>query len=81
MWQLDVPKVNRVGYQKLSIAVFAAAFVTLLYATLSLYRLTYLLTGVFVLVTLQQVLLPDVAVATDSGPDDSYASRVKAKWE
>ncbi|KAF6201594.1 hypothetical protein GE061_003986 [Apolygus lucorum] len=58
LWQADVPKSGLAGSKYLSHAVFMAAVLVMTFAQTTLYRLPIIVSGVFVCVTLHQLVAP-----------------------
>lgn len=76
--------VRRTWYRELSIVVLVLTFTTLVYATLSIYRLQYFLTLTIVFIVLHQLLAPmkhRKEVQPDQLVYDVYKDKVKAKLE
>ncbi|CAG9773683.1 unnamed protein product [Ceutorhynchus assimilis] len=58
LWQFDLPRTDRKWTNLLRLVSLCMIPVTLLYATVSIYRINYMLTILFALVLLQQMLAP-----------------------
>ncbi|VEN44299.1 unnamed protein product [Callosobruchus maculatus] len=76
LWQFELPNSNRKWLEKLQLFVLAVAIICLLFATISVYRLNYLLTATIAVVTLQQLLAPKIE-ATDEDEDNEDSNRTK----
>ncbi|XP_044252309.1 GPI inositol-deacylase [Tribolium madens] len=82
LWQLDVPKIERKGYVKLSQLIIVLAVASLIYAPISIFRLNFTLTSAIVLVTLHQLVAPNREIPEVSQTEQpiSYET-IKAKLE
>ncbi|BES98707.1 Gpi inositol deacylase pgap1 [Nesidiocoris tenuis] len=58
LWQAEVPKSGLAGSKYLSKAVFTAAVLAMTFAQTTLYRLPIIVSGVFICVTLHQLIAP-----------------------
>ncbi|XP_018322176.1 GPI inositol-deacylase [Agrilus planipennis] len=92
LWQMDLPKMKNQGYKELGYVIYFLAALSLIYATLSLYRLVLVLTLVFALIVLHQLLAPKSAEGIVRGSPQQEDEKmtattetdydiVKAKWE
>ncbi|KAG5877044.1 hypothetical protein JTB14_006524 [Gonioctena quinquepunctata] len=88
LWQFDFPRTDRKWLDKLGVLMSILAIVSLTFATISLYRLNYILTFAIAMVTLQQLLAPKedptAPAATqgdDSDDDKDKYDGVKSKME
>nr|CAH7713044.1 unnamed protein product [Callosobruchus chinensis] len=76
LWQFELPNSNRKWLDKLQLFVLAVAIISLLFATISVYRLNYLLTATIAVITLQQLLAPKIE-ATEEDDNDEDSDRTK----
>ncbi|CAG9812524.1 unnamed protein product [Phaedon cochleariae] len=87
LWQFEFPKTGRKWSDKLEIIIMALAIASLLFATVSLYRLNYILTFTIVIVTLHQLFAPkcdenNVSLeGNDSSDDRNKYSNIKSKMQ
>ncbi|XP_075231360.1 GPI inositol-deacylase isoform X2 [Lycorma delicatula] len=75
LWQGEHPKTDLAYYDELSTVMFILACCTLLFAPISLYRLSPLLTSAFVILTLHHLLTPWLTKSTS--PPTSPTSQLE----
>ncbi|KAF5293758.1 hypothetical protein FQA39_LY03243 [Lamprigera yunnana] len=90
LWHMDLPRKNVYGYPQLRQFLYIMALMSLICATVFLYRLNYVITLTILTVTLHQAFSPKLIV-TEAGDDDNNTTDtetpetlyndVKAKWE
>nr|CAI5870063.1 unnamed protein product [Callosobruchus analis] len=76
LWQFELPNSNRKWLDKLQLFILGVAIISLLFATISIYRLNYLLTVTIAVITLQQLLAPKIE-ASDEDENEEDTSRTK----
>lgn len=84
LWHLELPKESKRGFLQLSYVLYAAAFLSLSYCSLSIYRLSYILSSVVVIIVLHQLFAPKKEEIEDNNDDDkpqSFMENLKKKWE
>ncbi|XP_072396042.1 GPI inositol-deacylase [Diabrotica undecimpunctata] len=83
LWQFEFPKTNRKWMKELQNFVLLMAIICLLFASLSIYRISYILMLTIVVVTLHQVFAPQEADSVSEEDDDERTrySDLKAKME
>ncbi|KAK4874324.1 hypothetical protein RN001_013684 [Aquatica leii] len=87
LWHMDLPKRNIYGYSQLAQLLNILSGMSLIYASLSLYRLNYIITLTVVLVTLHQLFSwerenrEDLDDTTNTQNPETLYSDIKAKWE
>lgn len=60
LWQFELPRINRTYTTFLRIVILCFITISLIYATVSIYRLNYMLTILFALIILQQCYAPKI---------------------
>lgn len=81
LWQLEFPRKNAKGLDALGVIITMVILLCLIFATVSLYRLNYLLTFVIVLVTLHQLIVPRGVPAVDESDSKDNKDFVREKNE
>ncbi|KAF5288458.1 hypothetical protein FQR65_LT02110 [Abscondita terminalis] len=87
LWHMDLPKKNIYGYSQLGQFLNVMSGLSLIYASLYLYRLNYVITLTVVLLTLHQMFSwkhetsEEENDVTDTQTPENLYSDVKAKWE
>ncbi|XP_017776113.1 PREDICTED: GPI inositol-deacylase [Nicrophorus vespilloides] len=88
LWQYDFPRVKKQFYNELSVMMIITCVVTMMYGIISIYRLSFIISGVVAVITVHQLYAidkPETSSGEDDGKDDddknTYEKKVKAKWE
>lgn len=83
LWQCDLPRTNRKWTEPLEKFVLVMALCTLVFSTISIYRLNYILTLTITVVTLHQLLAPETEVTQneDDSEERTRYSEIKTKIE
>lgn len=71
-----------IGYKYLGSTLYIVAVVSVLYCQDAIYRLTYVITGIFVLIALHQILSPIQKHVLDDMPSAAdFFDRMKANYD
>lgn len=70
----------RIGYKYISSILYVIAVISVLYCQDAIYRLTYVITGTFVLIALHQVLSPRLDLDDMPSATDMF-DRMKANFD
>uniref|UniRef100_A0A6P7GD64 GPI inositol-deacylase n=1 Tax=Diabrotica virgifera virgifera TaxID=50390 RepID=A0A6P7GD64_DIAVI len=83
LWQFEFPRTNRKWMKELQKFVLLMAIICLLFASISIYRISYILMLTIVVVTLHQVFAPqeDDSVIEEDDDERTRYSDLKAKME
>ncbi|KAJ8975495.1 hypothetical protein NQ317_016371 [Molorchus minor] len=79
LWQFNFPKTDRKWINVIEKFVMTAAVLSLMFATVSVYRLNYFLTFTIVVITLHQMLAPKIDPR--GGEDDNVDDETRVKYE
>ncbi|XP_057660044.1 GPI inositol-deacylase isoform X1 [Diorhabda carinulata] len=83
LWQCDLPRTNRKYTEQLEKFLLIMTLCTLVFSTISIYRLNYILTLTIIVVTLHQLLAPETEVLQieDDSEERTRFSEIKTKIE
>ncbi|CAG9863163.1 unnamed protein product [Phyllotreta striolata] len=81
LWQFDFPKIKKKWSEKIEDFLFIVTIVVLVFTTLSIYRLNYLLTLVILVVTFHQLLAPDVGETEENDENDENKTEDKPNYQ
>ncbi|KAJ8946172.1 hypothetical protein NQ318_004425 [Aromia moschata] len=80
LWHFDFPKTNRKWLDKLEIFVLIIAIISLIFASISVYRLNYLLSLTIIIITLHQMFAPETPDSRIE-TDDEDVTKTREKYE